>query len=393
MNKEILFEIIKSSELNTEEKIVFNEIFSEVIKNYENIISELKKQVINSLSNNIEIMNICTRIVDKDKLSSYKKVGFGILGDNKECIKNHDLEYYCTGLLKCKYSNLKSYCKKTYEGSYVDKKGTKKPIKYKFSYNLSAIEKEIILDEIARQYNIETNIVYSPYSRRMVDIHLITKEELDKESIDLELEKNKLEDILQLDKYLVWNVKIENVTQAETIDYTNAYQDKLNYIHEFKYEENKYISCDVEVIDIIKDDKKIKIVTRDPDAKFEIIKISKIDEIDLNIFSNNVNFTNGLERLRTKSQINHAINQYLLPPFENCVIDILTENNNRQLIEIYENVHRNKRETDEFLIKSYSKELYIVLDNSEEEFAEDFYNYLVDNLNYKYPEFKWIGVY
>lgn len=401
MDKEKLSNIIDKSKLDIEEKRIFKEIFCEIIKTHENVIDDLKKQIINTYSNNnTEMLKISTLIIDKNDLKLYKELGFELLCENEEFKEEkykEDLKYYSTAFLKCKYSDLKSYLDNIYEGVYIDKDGKRTSIKYKFFNNLNAIEKEKVLEKISNQYKIEFNTVYSPYSRRMIDIYLLNDsnlKDIDLEKIDLQIEKNNLTDVLQVDKYLVWNIKVQKSKQANNMHYTNAYGDKTNYIHIFDYEPYKYISADCKVIDMIKDEKNIKLISEEPDINFEIIKINEVDTSNIECFENAINIDPRLERLRTKSQIQNAISQYLTKPFKNCVIDILTHNDNKKEVIMYENSHKSCKNKEEFFIINNSKKIYIQFDDSNKEwFVEDFYNYLLDNLNDKYPEFKFIGVY
>ncbi|MFI3211154.1 MAG: hypothetical protein R3Y64_08945 [Peptostreptococcaceae bacterium] len=392
MNKKILIDIINNCEIDDKNKIIFKGIFSELIDYNNKALDNIKNNIENSQTN-ISDVEVITKLIDKKDLYKYENIGFKSFSYDNIIDKN------CLGsaFLKCDYETYKTLCQKIYNGVFQDKNGDYIQFKYKLSYNLNLIKEEKIFNELREKYNFTNKIINSPYSRRYVDIIVLDSElDIDTKHISLNLEENNLDQYVLFDKILISNIYAINKYQPDDRYYVNTIDGGKNYVHEFEYNKSHFIYLQTEVLDIVIENSKIKFFTKEPSFEFNTFTINdKYKYDDFNLLSENIYFSNKitedktLQRLRSKSHLFRAINQFTN---EDIVLDILTKKDKYIEINSYDLIHKSELNQVEEILISRSEEVYILFENKNDIYFTDKCNYILENLNHMYPEFKWIGV-
>lgn len=100
----------------------------------------------------------------------------------------------------------------------TDKNGEKYILDYYLIWSDAAISKCKKMWRLTKLYKDENPIVFAPYAKRLfridVDVEeLISIKGIEIETIDFKLEENGLSEVLILNKVLVWNAKIQDLTE------------------------------------------------------------------------------------------------------------------------------------------------------------------------------------
>lgn len=418
-NEDKMKKIIESNNsLSKFDKDIYLSLFSELTKEQEKLYNALnlrvEKEIMDLNLNRNENWNIYTTLVDKDKLNEYLKVGFNPVIDIdcvSEFINMKDKEInenkYMAGVafLKCKYSDVQKYTSKTYKARIRTKLG-EVIASYNLFFSNVFLEREKILEITANQYKIDKPFIFSPFSRRAVSVCInfdgINLDEII--DVNLDFKNNKLDEIILVNKFLLWNVEMfdkediffptEN-TQKKIValfeDDYEIYKFELNPENEFLYvdSDGAYIKrIDDEVYLAINNNTNLESLIY---IKLKINKISRsIKEDEEFIFENECNKTiQGIKtRLRTEADIEYTINQFAPKGIKYLGYQVALKG--RKSIYVYDkdNTYHYPKSG---RLKS-SSIAYLKFQESNDLFFEDKISYLINFLNYKYPEFLWVGV-
>lgn len=418
-NENKMKKIIESNNsLSKLDKDIYLSLFSELAKEQENLYEALnlriEKEIINSTSNKNENWDIYTTLVDKDKLDDYLKMGFNpvinidcasefIDMKDEEIIKNK----YMAGVafLKCKYSDVQEYTLKTYKARIRTKSG-EVIASYNLFFSNVFLEREKILEITANQYKMDKPFIFSPFSRRAVSVCInldgINLDEII--NVNLDFKNNKLDEIILVNKILLWNV--EMFDKEDIFFPTENNQKKIAALFEDDYEiykfelnpENEFLYLDSDGAYIKRIDDEVYLAINNIINLESLIYIKlKINKIPRNIkedeefiFENEFNKTihKIKTRLRTEADIEYTINQFAPKGIKYLGYQATLKGTKSVYIYDKDNTYHYPKSG---RLRS-SSIAYLKFQESNELFFEDKISYLINFLNYKYPEFLWVGV-
>ena len=198
MNRKLETEIKKiiaqSYKNDSDERQTLENVLTHLAQRQENFLQALEDRIkIESTKYDFdEDFDVAVKLISAEDIGN-SRAFFPILNDSAE--------YF----LNTSYDDLKNYCGKKYDGIVKKSDGTTEKISYSLQRNYSFILREKILSDISRLYKINRPAIFSPYSRKAVDIIFAT--EIDREdSIDLFLKENTLDGILITGQKLAWNI-------------------------------------------------------------------------------------------------------------------------------------------------------------------------------------------
>lgn len=335
-----------------------------------------------------------------------------IIAAKKEGKKSITLGYT---FLKCDYKRFRQLTEQydTYKGCIRYKDGKKTEICYQLVFSDRLIQKEKILKYCGELYGITAPIVFLPLARRLVEVQINVKDiedyNEDVQGIDLRLEENDLNEIISLNKFAAWNIRMLN----QDLDISRSRGNPLG--------EERHYSCVFDgcgrnqyIIPLVKKSFLFDSPRRDRDkiefkyletytggfAKITVNSILKEPET-LYFFSNShkANDSNGRTmeqlikpRLRSEADILTAVRQHgeqLGLEFERISGTKLSD---------YKDCEKYRNElsyttVDKILLKKTGT-VYLYFANKENSiFADDYINYLCDYFTVMYPDITWRGGY
>ena len=420
-------EIIESKNENIENKElkrVLLQIMPELAKRQENIRAELLERLNEEIASQGKIeLSIGTVLVDNEKSELLKREGRGIYPyDIGGCLfkKNKLLPEPNNNLCKEFFLNL------PYRSiqEIIDKKETYVAYIYgkSFTFNLSIcyrfISKENTIIKMARMYEVNEPVIFSPWARKAVNIVLTddVDDELAAEiaanmdEVDWCLQQNGLEGIMLINKKLLWNIAITEGQKATKIQapddsimsYTYSYNSFPDKNNDLKKENFIYVDSN----DIIMSEKKGKeIILHSRKSLHDngddsiadnatLISIASIDDALLD-FVNNGKGCSSLARIRTKANINWVLKKISHKGFT-CEFSIIAKELSKaeSVIQRYNKEQEYYKDWEQELYRNMTNRpvCYISISADNEVFIEDFADYVIYNLDYMYPEFKWVGV-
>ncbi len=414
MNQPDLKQLIEKSRLNEEQKELFNDVFSALIKEHNKVIENIKQDIVNEKKQEQAIPSIYTLLVPRTEVHSLNKVGFEEVVPYKDLLSYaavydeavSDLEtnisrgqaqsgYYDTAFLMCKYSEVEGYLNQTYQGVIQDKNGEEHQITYCLYFNPLVLEAEKELIKLSEQYCFKAPVLYSPLGRRMVDIYINKVELKEWTNVDLKLEANGLEKVLKTDHTLMWNVKAEVIETSRKI--RKPYKGQEKFYHQFDMEEGAYLFCKEKVDEISLVDMRMEIIAEEYIPEFKKISFQVVDEelIPQEFFSNKIK-QHYLDKfkLRTKSDIRYVINIFENPQLNFELEDISMNPENKVKINRYTKQHSYYATNYAYFGAKNRGMVYLSFSGDVDNiYFEDYANYILANLSFEYPEHTWVGVY
>ncbi len=283
--------------------------------------------------------------------------------------------------------------RKQYKGEYI-KEGRSYNFQYYLKFNRCFVEMQELLYQYARQYCFVNPVVFSPYSFKAFDA--IYDQELENENLNFRFDENGL--ISSDEKDLFWNINISS--ENRTYDAKIPYGDSSRYIFEFKKgKKGNYLlplpannQTKIYDIDFLPDAVRL---TTDHDMDFftllEPLEVDETSNIIKALISNgllfsNKNFYNGIlsSRIISEADIEHA-----LAPFKSHFgISCHISSGEGRIVKRYAMKYRPDR-SDRKLFNTISREYISFQGNGE--FLTDYINYVLEYLEYNYPEIEWVG--
>lgn len=285
-----------------------------------------------------------------------------------------------------------------YWGRYM-KNGKVENFPYHLKFDRSYVELQELIYKFAEHYKVSNPIIFSPFSHK--SFYLIYDSNLDKEGYELDFcfEENGI-DAIQ-DKQLYWNIK-KSVTENKTYDAKIPYGEETRYKYRFKKtKKGKYViplplNNQTRIFDIQYTENGIDMTTDhdmddfvllehlDVDYTASMVKALKSSKM---VYSNSTGYTGIVTgRLVSKGDIEHA-----LAPFRNLNgIKCTLSEGKEQIINRYSVKYRANRKN-RVLFQIIQREYVFFSGDLNERFLNDYANYVLEYLEYFYPEIEWVG--
>lgn len=401
--KRILHYINISSEFSCEEKQVWSDIVYELLKYQDETLNCIESK---SLKPGKEKINTYTGITSakSDTVSKLKDGLFymsaaddieadcplsNIMDLKKRERKDGEWFVIGTGYLDCEYDKVCSFCgrDKSYTGISPDGE-----FEYSLVLKNTLLHREKILYKIAEYYEIEEPSVFAPMLRRFVYIE--TRSDIRGEWLNLQLEKNKLCDLL-IGWKSVWNVNV--IDKPDRIRTNKGYNKfVINEQNEYMYilpEDDCQNKLSIKQEFDSDKHEKYYIVSSDTmdDAIFQVCipktRLNDIDNNEYKLFSNFGDSDSRILRIYSKSDIFSFLKSY--SGFLKCV-DVFTKYPENLKIFEYEYGFEYPSFTD-YLSFSKRPVIYLAFEKSSEKFLFDRIVYVIHILQRKFPEYIWKG--
>ncbi len=363
------------------------------------------------LVNEVWDRNECCRIDD-----IYTTV-LPMAGDNDK----RKTEYEAAGLYRmgeynpyrvffdCEYDEIRNIVgdlssqKKIYKGSYK-KDGRTIEFDYSFEFDNSFVKAQERMFSYAEQYCIKNPIVFSPYSHKafIVKVDESIKKEIVKPNF--EFKKNKIpivgEDVIDEEICLYWNI-CQSTKTLKTYDAKEPYGDKTKYVYSFKRKKDGiYLlplpeNNQTKIYEIRFGENGVEIVT---DHEIEDFVVFEYHELDPNSSivaerrSKKMLFHNRVEekiqnrrRILSEGDIERAIGCFREWPDICCD---RSDGKGRSVIRYSKNYIADRK--DKTMFNSIRRE-YVHFKKTDDRFLTDYANYILEYLEYYYPEIEWAG--
>ncbi len=347
------------------------------------------------------IFNVDERMLDRPVKEDYllyvlEDMKTSSLIENEEGLFSAGVTY-----LDCKYSELDVYLDKDYCGYAVTREGKREEIRYRLELTDIYINQERVLERTAAQNEIERPYIYSPFSRRAVVVYIETAQNLKKdfERIELELDQNGLGGVLMAGNKLMWNLSVLSNDligrfKENTIKKIIPYFGLKYVIYDCECDENEYVFIDdpSTLVKRIKGNVYLGVEGKLlKDLTYYKVKMNEVLEGINNIVTNNYIWKNEktpeklMDRIRTEGDVRKVLN--ILGPDLN--IDSIGYKEGKS-IKTYETRRKYYYPVKEKL-KS-SSIVYLKFTNGDSKQFEDKVSYIMDFMNYYYPEYTWVGI-
>lgn len=379
------------SETNKQVRNAFMAFFKELCTYSESVNNAIIKQ---SATPNVEkfIPEVCVALMDKKEGDSLgRDVGLSQMADTNGVI-----------FVNADHNSLKEKVgdngdKKIYIGEYV-KNGKAFTFEYSLRFNRSYVERQELLYKYSQHYAIINPVVYSPYNFKAFD--LVYDKGLDGEELDFLFKKNNLDVVKSDDIDLFWNICLYE--ESKTYDAKVPYGDSERYIFEFKKNKNgNYLlplprNNQSQIFDIEFLDDSVRLTTSHDMDDFFLLEPLEVDVsssivkalISNNQFFSNKNTYKGIVscRLISEADIEHALSPFRDKYGIKCRIAEGRGNIVKRYSQKYR-PNRNGRKIFNTICREYVSFSCI----GENMFLLDYINYVLEYLEFYYPEIEWVG--
>lgn len=306
--------------------------------------------------------------------------------------------------LDCEYDEIRRIVgdlndkKKLYKGHYL-KDGKQVTFEYSFEFDNTFIKSQEYLFKFAEYYNVKNPLILSPFSHK--SFWLVFNEDLKKENFNLDFcfEENHIP-VLDGNYCLYWNIK-QSSENEKTYDAKEPYGDITKYVFAFNKtkkgnillpvpENNQAIVYDVRFVE-----RGVELVTNHDIEDFIILEYIDLDlnsRVVKERKSKNLLFSNEIidkfqvhRRLLSDGDIERAIGCFM------DWQDIHCErcNSNGEIIIRYSKKYCADRKNKN-MFNTIRRE-YISIVKKDQRFLTDYANYILEYLEYYYPEIEWAG--
>ncbi|MGL5356217.1 MAG: hypothetical protein ACRC0F_00820 [Cetobacterium sp.] len=406
---------LEKSNLDENQKEIFEEFFSTFGEHYKKLINHMSKNIeCEKVKNdNTPEMDIYSIVVKREEVANMKKIGFEIIAEetlllfkDEEIDFNINNDFYNIAsklYYKGDYFDKEKYLDKKYVGKVklIDEDGSEfeEEINY-YIYdeefqNCEFREKIEKIKKVFRKYEIEKSVGFHPFTSRMfytyisnINLRDLKSRKLDLKAVDLLLEENNLEEFSQ-NMIPMWNLSLENIMPKTTTEMGNY---KFNY--HFRLESNREFVIPIasNEYEQILCENSLNIILENLSEKFTKVVIKNIDKSKVNskLYSNKMvesyKSKNSVSRMRTKADIQNFIESY----DGGIKIDGYEISNKPFNMNLF--FETNFKDEKSIFIPEYKTKLYIKFQkNSTEEHYNDFLNFILQELRDAYPEIHWIG--
>ncbi len=305
--------------------------------------------------------------------------------------------------LDCEYDEIRNIVgdltkREPYKGHYL-KDGQQVTFKYSLGFDNTFIKMQELLFEFAEHYNVKNPLILSPYSHK--SFWLVFDENLKKEGVDLDFcfEENRIP-VLDGDFCLYWNIK-QSTENEKTYDAKEPYGDATKYVFAFNKTKKGKILLPIPknnqtvVFDVSFVEKGVELVTNhdiedfiileyiDPDLNSSIVKEILAKRL---LFSNEITDKFQVHRrLLSEGDIERAIGCFMDWHDIRCE---RSDGNSKPIIR-YSKKYRADRKSKN-MFNTIRRE-YICMIKKDKRFLTDYANYILEYLEYYYPEIEWAG--
>ena len=359
------------------------------------------QEVNETLVNNACVRNECYRIDDI-------YTALLVTGD--------DAEYEAVGLyrmeeynpyrvfLDCEYDEIRNIVgdlsrKKIYKGSYI-KDGRITKFDYSFEFDNSFVKAQERMFSYAEQYCVKNPVVFSPYSHKAFLVKF--DESIKKEDVELDFcfEDNNIP-VIDGEICLYWNIR-QSMETDKTYDAKEPYGDKTKYVYSFKKTKKGIyllplpVNNQTKIYEIRFVENGVEIVT---DHDIEDFLVFEYNELDLNSRvvkerqSKKMLFVNRVEekiqnrrRILSEGDIERAIGCFR--EWQDICCDRSNGEGRKHVIRYSKKYIADRK--DKTMFNSIRRE-YVYFKKTNNRFLTDYANYILEYLEYYYPEIEWAG--
>lgn len=287
--------------------------------------------------------------------------------------------------------------KKKYKGKYL-KSGKVVEFEYELKFDNSFLKLQELLYKYAELYNICNPVILSPFSHK--SFFVVYSNEIEKENVELDFcfEENGIKAIEN--KNLFWNIKKDS-SLNKTYDAKVPYGTDTRYRYTFgKTKKGKYVlpypvNNQTTIYDVIIGVNGVELVTNRDMDDFILLEYFDVDNDSSNVkamISAGVLTSNKREykgvitgRILSEGDVEHAIAPFR--EWKNLSCSIAQGNSNK--IIRYSSRYRVDRK-DKVMFSPISRK-YICFSKTDGVFLTDYANYVIEYLEYYYPEIEWVG--
>lgn len=273
-DRDELQRIVERSKLSDEWKKILQDTFAELSKRNDVVLDEIRKRALREDGNLRADLSggwdVVTALVSSDQAGEMTGKGFREVITIRE--QRTDAEDFLAEslyidleddyFLDCSYAEANALCAAEFDTAfpyrgYIEMDGERMPFHYRLVRNLRYIERERQLWDMAHLYHIARPAIFSPYARRAVKIQLPQEEreiadhlrEYPGDAAPFCFADNDLDDKLLCDRHLLWNVITEKKElpsygglEGDERSYFAPYGDQEIYRYEFSnVKENEFI--------------------------------------------------------------------------------------------------------------------------------------------------------
>lgn len=362
-----------SPDLSESDRNFFKSLTKSVEESQHDFFDYVEQNTIKEYSRSVSVNNIHTLMLRGDNLINPE--GFYSMLDADE--NNENIVF-----VDCEISDISSY-----EGKHYAIIDGKEEREITLERTNIFIEKENIIFELFRFYNINMPCIYSPYARRAF---VITDENINLKRNRIEFKDKKI-----FTGKLLWNIEITpasrlsrykevTVNGQNFIRFENSGKDDFIIIDSsdsgecfVKNSTERYIDIDVKSFETFS-------------PEYFRVTIKNIITERKNKFVNSVN--NNIiapERIRTRADVGLAVNKYYPFPDEYKGFFMKTNNNTvKDYVSGYKYNYTGSLSVG-LANKNYC---YLKFENQNSDiFFEDRINHFIAFMRYNYPEFYWVG--
>ena len=420
INKKELHQCIDKLKYSEQDKInyeiqqSFKSLFDELCQYSEDVNKSIIDKCVSNDSSHM-IGAVYVSLVDKNdemKLKQYKNAGMSPMADIDEPANDFHLppisesQYlYRRIFVNAEYDKLKNFQNdaaelRKYTGKYSTN-GAEHTFTYHLVFDRTFVEKHELLYQYASYFDFVNPVVFSPYSYK--SFLVVYPKSLADENLDFCFSKNGI-DVIADNYEMYWNFMIRE-TEVITYDTKIPYGDDVKYTYVF--EKNRHghyclplpIDKDVLIYDIRVNCDSVEISISSGTCCFRVLEYASIDK---SFFDEDVKvrkvFCNSLDEtfsgFRNKRIISDADIEHAIAPYRRNETWLNAEISNG-----CEHEHIVKRYSAQFRPDLKGKRIFKKTDtvhlkfNSKSalNFADDYINYVLQYLEWFYPEIEWAG--
>lgn len=441
--------IINRSELAGEWKAILQETFSALAERTDAVLADVRDQVLREDEDLRRDWSHRWNIVTAWEAADSATAGYafrrllakGAEDEGEDFPLGEPLYVDICGdyFLDCAYEDVLTLCSDEAADVYpyrgcVEVQGESVPFRYRLAYDLKYIHAERLLFVVADLYRIKAPILFSPYGRRAVKIQ-VPRQDLEIVGVLLDRKgnlapycpkENRLADKLRIDRQLKWNLRTESVplpscTAASDRDdaFFSPYGNQEIYRYTFKdRRENDFICPSLDeaehVIAAQKDVKgqQIVLVTKkpltEPCRSLHIIQAADTaepgskplgDAVFPNLDGRRKEAFGYGERLRTRGDIERMLYGLGMPGHGlTCAFRAVSQAAQKDVTPL-RRYDRDLaygrfdvcREQSLYGSRRGLPFCYITF-SGDEKFLNDYAEYVLSFLEFRYPDFQWVGV-
>lgn len=414
--------------LSSSERTHLAAVFENIKNRQEELFENLKKEIKDELQyNEQEKIDIYTTLVEADMRRQLKEYNFfemcegiNILEKEKITIKNSVIsgsENYFCGIVfwKDKYELMSDKTSKNYRAKVKINDESYEAI-YFFRNTDIFVDMEKNIHRIAIQYGIEVPIIYNPMARRAMELFIklpynVTKE--DTINIDFCFEENELRNTLLLNNYLLWNISLkgnDELSEPRTGEYKEILPlwDYTFLTYKFLLKNKNQnikdfllIKNDLRIIKRIGDEVYWQLKDSYTEMQYEKYSIYALGTVvEKRLESQNKYFYHNkyefpalgiIERIRTKADAMRVVAGFKGLGIKCKSVFSGNDYDGTNVIYTY------PKRMDYYQIKDdrlrSARICKVKFDiNEDDSMYIDKISYVISFLNYRYPEYRWIGV-